>query len=145
MRVLDDTRHASLVYRHDRGVAADEIRATRLERPLVPGISLHAGEAHADNYVVADAGAAVDRHRVVLREPVTQDVEHVAALSDRRHLAGADPFDLRIEHALDRVEIARDERAIPAQQQIDSRLAHARSGTGKAGASARFPLRRRPS
>ena len=59
--------------------------------------------------------------------------------------AGADPLDFRIEHALDRVEVACNKRAIPAQEEVDPGLAHARSGTGKAGTSAPFPLRRRPS
>ena len=46
-----------------------------------------------------------------------QHVEHVGTVGDRSDLADADPLDLGVEHALERVEVARDERAIPAQEE----------------------------
>ena len=149
MRILDDARHVAVAHRHDRRVAADEERATRLQRPLVGRIELHTREPHADDDVLPHADAAVDGHLVLLRDAVAKHVEHVAAVGDGGDLADADPLDLGVEHPLDRLEVARDERPVPPQQQIDGRLAHPsslrmyRSGTGKAGASA--PLSNAPS
>src|SRR5881396_3624624 len=65
--VFLDARDTPLTRRHDRGVAADEVVAPRLERTVVRGIRLDAGKAHADDDALTDADAAVDGDVVGLR------------------------------------------------------------------------------
>jgi hypothetical protein len=119
MRVLDDASDATLVHGHDRGIAADEEGTPRLQGAIVGRIELDAGEAHADNDVVSDSDAAVDGDLVVLRDTVAQHVEDIRSVGDRRDLADSDPLDLGIEHALERIEIAGDERSIPPEEKFN--------------------------
>src|SRR4029077_13931215 len=125
MRVLDDPRHVAIAGRHDCGVATDEKRAARLQRAFVGRIDLDAREAHADDDVVSDADAPVDGDLILLRDAVPQHVEHIGAVGDGGYLADPDPLDLGVEHALEGIEIAGDERAVAPQEKIDGRLAHA--------------------
>src|SRR5260370_12469438 len=127
MRVLDDARDTPVARRHDRGVAPDEKRAARLQRAMVGALERDAREAHADDDVVADADAAVAGDLVILGHTLAQHVDHIRAIRDRGDLPDADPLDLGVEQLLERVEVARDERAVPPQEQIDRRLAQAAS------------------
>src|SRR5207247_8371741 len=104
--------------------ATDEKRAARLQRPLVGRVELDAREAHADDDVLPHADAAIDRDLIALGDAVAKHVEDVAAIGNRRDLADADPLHLRVEHPLDRVEVAGDDGAVAPEQEIDRRLTH---------------------
>src|SRR5581483_3724717 len=124
MRMLLDAGDPSVARRHDRGVAAYEVEAARLQRALVGLVRLDTREAHADDDTVADTDAAIDSDVVALGEPLAQDHEDVVAVERTLRLP-ADPFHLRVEHVGDRVEVAGYECAISTEHQVDGFLAHA--------------------
>ena len=103
---------------------AEEVRATALERTVVGRIHLHPREAHAHDDAIGQADRPVDSDVVVLSDALGEHLEHAIAADDDSFLAGGHPLDARIEHPLERREVAGDERPVTAQEKLDARVAH---------------------
>ena len=82
MRVLLDADDASVARVHDRRVAAEQVGAAALQRPLVGRVGLDAREAHADEHPVAEPDGAVDDDVVALVDALREHVEDVVAADD---------------------------------------------------------------
>jgi len=125
VRELLDPRDAAAAHHHEPGPSAEKIRATALQRALVGRIGLDAGEPHAYDDALRQTNRPVDDDVVPLRDALGEDFEDAIAVDDHGVLAGGNPLDIGVEHHLERGEIARDERAIAAEEKLDARVTHA--------------------
>src|SRR5690242_5485204 len=123
--MLLDPHDSAVAHVDDGSPTAQEVRATALQRPLVGGIELDPREAHADHHAVGETDGSVDHDVIVLGGAIGYDLEDAVAADDHSlGLAGAHPFDVRVEHRLDRVEISIDEGAVAAEEKLGALVAH---------------------
>src|SRR5256714_13134087 len=149
MRVLLDADDPAIAHVDDGRPPAEEVRAAALERPFVGLVELDPREAHADDHAVGEPDGPVDDDVVVLGGSSGDDLEDaVAADDDGVRLAGGHPFHVWVEHRLDRLEIAGDERVIPAQEELGALVAHSTESMEPRGLEPLtfwLPARRSPS
>jgi hypothetical protein len=124
VRELLDTNDMAVVHVDDARPASEKVRAPTLQRTLVGRVDLDAREPNADDDAVGKTDRAVDDDVVRLGDPLGEHGEYVIAADEDSFLARGDPFDIGIEHLPHRDNIAGDERAVPAQKQIDTRVTH---------------------
>jgi hypothetical protein len=114
--------------RDDRGVALDAELAPRLQRPRIVRVAGFPGRAKSDHHPVTDGDAALELDAVLLAVPLGDDPERLGVV-DERLRPGVErvPLDVVVEQLRDRVEVPVDERAVPADDDLDRLQAHALS------------------
>src|SRR5205823_291163 len=92
-----------------------------------------AGEAGADDDLVADADAPLQLDPVALLSPVGEHREHVGVVAAGPGVRlESDPLDVGVEQLGDGVEISGEEGAIALEDELDALLAHTRNPSAAA-------------
>ena len=125
VRVVLHPDDAPVADRDDRGVALDAELPPRLERPRVVLVAGLLRGAEPDDDLVADADAALQLDPVLLAVPLRDDAERLGVVDERRR-PGAEriPLDVVVEQLGDRLEVAVDEGAVAADDDLHRFEAH---------------------